>query len=109
MYIGIQTIHSWTELMEVVPFSMYIGIWTKLMEVVPFSMYIGIQTIHSWTELKEVVPFIVRVVPEYRPCLPDDHRCGSGLCIPVHKKCDHYYDCRDESDEENCTNSKYLC
>lgn len=47
---------------------------------------------------------------DYRNCLPSDHKCGSGLCIPIEKRCDHYYDCRDESDEsdEFCKSSEYF-
>lgn len=50
----------------------------------------------------------------YRPCLLEDHKCGSGLCIPPTKKCDGYYDCRDQSDETgcnvtSCTKDKFRC
>jgi hypothetical protein len=40
---------------------------------------------------------------DYRSCEGNDHRCGNGLCVPASKRCDHYYDCRDESDEAGCT------
>lgn len=50
----------------------------------------------------------------YRTCLSEDHRCSSGLCIPPTKKCDGYFDCRDESDETgcnmtSCTKDKFRC
>ncbi|CAG0878905.1 unnamed protein product [Cyprideis torosa] len=38
----------------------------------------------------------------YRQCQPDDHKCGSGICIPPEKICNGYYDCRDFSDEKDC-------
>lgn len=50
----------------------------------------------------------------YRECLLEDHKCGSGLCIPPTRKCDGYFDCRDESDEAgcnmtSCTKDKFRC
>lgn len=50
----------------------------------------------------------------YRECLLEDHKCGNGLCIPPTRKCDGYFDCRDESDEAgcnmtSCTKDKFRC
>lgn len=42
------------------------------------------------------------MMADYRECLSEDFKCGSGLCIPVDKKCDGYLDCRDHSDEDQC-------
>jgi len=43
----------------------------------------------------------------YRKCQTEDFRCevngpSSGPCLPKHKRCDGYYDCRNHKDEENC-------
>lgn len=44
----------------------------------------------------------------YRKCNGDDFHCGDGEgaqsqpCIPKEKKCDGYFDCRNEKDEQGC-------
>ncbi len=40
---------------------------------------------------------------DYRNCETSDHKCGNGLCVPESKRCDGYFDCRDETDEAGCT------
>lgn len=42
------------------------------------------------------------VTPTFRPCMPDEHRCGDGTCVPKSYVCDNRPDCRDMSDEINC-------
>ncbi|XP_022692321.1 low-density lipoprotein receptor-related protein 2-like isoform X2 [Varroa jacobsoni] len=49
---------------------------------------------------------------DYRECLPEDHRCGTGphvVCISGKEKCDGYIDCRDESDEDGCATNSTKC
>ena len=69
----------------------------------------------SWTLLKSSLTFQTpffspepKILTElffadYRTCESSDHRCGNGLCVPASKRCDGYFDCRDESDEAGCT------
>lgn len=35
------------------------------------------------------------------------HLCGDGVCIPSDYVCDNYLDCRDASDEANCTSTTF--
>lgn len=35
------------------------------------------------------------------------HSCGDGVCIPSDYVCDNYLDCRDASDEANCTSATF--
>ncbi|XP_066593540.1 basement membrane-specific heparan sulfate proteoglycan core protein [Prorops nasuta] len=37
-----------------------------------------------------------------RICAPDDFLCADGTCIPNSHHCDHFYDCRDFTDEQYC-------
>lgn len=37
-----------------------------------------------------------------RSCAPTEFVCADGTCIPQAHVCDHYYDCRDFTDEQNC-------
>ncbi|KAI4497448.1 hypothetical protein M0802_007459 [Mischocyttarus mexicanus] len=37
-----------------------------------------------------------------RSCAPDDFLCADGTCIPKTHHCDHFYDCRDFTDEQYC-------
>lgn len=37
-----------------------------------------------------------------RTCITDDFICADGTCIPKAHHCDHFYDCRDFSDEQYC-------
>ncbi|XP_061934456.1 basement membrane-specific heparan sulfate proteoglycan core protein isoform X41 [Apis cerana] len=37
-----------------------------------------------------------------RSCAPDDFVCADGTCIPETHHCDHFYDCRDFTDEQYC-------
>ncbi|KAL2739157.1 basement membrane-specific heparan sulfate proteoglycan core protein isoform X1 [Vespula maculifrons] len=37
-----------------------------------------------------------------RSCAPDDFLCADGTCIPETHHCDHFYDCRDFTDEQYC-------
>lgn len=37
-----------------------------------------------------------------RNCATGDFVCADGTCIPEAHHCDHYYDCRDFSDEQYC-------
>lgn len=36
------------------------------------------------------------------PCLPDQFSCDDATCIPLARRCDLTYDCRDNSDEADC-------
>ncbi|XP_069170424.1 uncharacterized protein [Procambarus clarkii] len=36
------------------------------------------------------------------PCSYDDFTCDDATCIPLHKRCDLKYDCRDNTDELHC-------
>ena len=38
-------------------------------------------------------------------CSSSQFTCNNGKCVPLSVKCDGYYDCRDRSDEFDC--SKY--
>ncbi|RLU19726.1 hypothetical protein DMN91_008283 [Ooceraea biroi] len=42
-----------------------------------------------------------------RSCAPDDFVCADGTCIPETHHCDHFYDCRDFSDEQYCFGCKW--
>lgn len=42
------------------------------------------------------------IVNTARNCAPGDFVCADGTCIPETHHCDHYYDCRDFSDEQYC-------
>ncbi|XP_062431170.1 enteropeptidase [Rhea pennata] len=35
-------------------------------------------------------------------CEPEEYRCGSGKCIPLHNLCDNLIQCEDGSDEAEC-------
>lgn len=37
-----------------------------------------------------------------RSCIEGDFICADGTCIPKAHHCDHFYDCRDFSDEQYC-------
>ncbi|XP_065584633.1 low-density lipoprotein receptor-related protein 2-like [Artemia franciscana] len=39
---------------------------------------------------------------QYRNCSSSEFQCADGKCIPGRYRCDHDYDCRDQSDEMNC-------
>lgn len=47
-------------------------------------------------------PVHLSVIPNIRPCMADEHRCGDGTCILMEYLCDNRPDCRDMSDETNC-------
>ncbi|XP_025163883.1 basement membrane-specific heparan sulfate proteoglycan core protein [Harpegnathos saltator] len=47
-----------------------------------------------------------------RSCAPDDFVCADGTCIPETHHCDHFYDCRDFTDEQycfGCTRDQFQC
>lgn len=57
---------------------------------------------------------IIHRVAGFPPCHIGQFRCSNALCIPATFHCDGYADCRDGSDEANCTaiacpDNKYLC
>ncbi|CAH1274403.1 OLFM3 [Branchiostoma lanceolatum] len=49
---------------------------------------------------------------EPEACTEDEFQCGNGRCIPDSFECDGEDDCRDNSDEANCTGcrrGKFMC
>ncbi|KAJ3585960.1 hypothetical protein NHX12_012366, partial [Muraenolepis orangiensis] len=50
-----------------------------------------------------------KVVPNIRPCMDDEHRCGDGSCILREYLCDNRPDCRDMSDEIDCGDPEGPC
>ena len=36
-------------------------------------------------------------------CLPNQFRCASGQCVMKSRRCNGYQDCKDYSDERNCS------
>jgi hypothetical protein len=45
---------------------------------------------------------------ENTKCADDQFKCASNNCIPKTWECDHDNDCKDGSDEKNCSTSKYF-
>jgi len=48
----------------------------------------------------------------YRKCQDSDFRCGpegKAPCVPKEKRCDGYYDCRSQRDEEGCAQTGAVC
>ncbi|XP_071625041.1 membrane frizzled-related protein [Heliangelus exortis] len=43
------------------------------------------------------------VLPTERTCAWDEHLCDQGLCLHLGFVCDGFHDCRDRSDEANCS------
>lgn len=37
-------------------------------------------------------------------CPEDQFRCDNGVCLDEKRRCDGYFDCSDDSDEQNCAN-----
>lgn len=60
--------------------------------------------------LIEILQFLLfgLFILAYRKCHGDDFHCDEGLrtqsqpCIAKEKRCDGYFDCRNEKDEQNC-------
>lgn len=53
----------------------------------------------------------ISVILAYRSCHEGDFTCekhstNNPTCIPIEKKCDGYYDCRNKRDEELCAASQ---
>lgn len=42
-------------------------------------------------------------IPAFHSCSPNEFRCANGRCIFKSWKCDHENDCKDGSDEKDCT------
>lgn len=42
-------------------------------------------------------------------CEPSQFQCGNGRCIPSVWQCDGDVDCTDESDENTCGESMFVC
>lgn len=38
-----------------------------------------------------------------RSCAAGEFVCADGACIPAAHHCDHFYDCRDFTDEQYCS------
>ena len=36
-------------------------------------------------------------------CAEDEFTCGDGQCININNRCDQIIDCRDQTDELDCT------
>lgn len=45
----------------------------------------------------------LRVVGFTANCTEDQFECSNGLCVPLNWVCDNDNDCKDYSDEFNCT------
>ncbi|XP_009068490.1 PREDICTED: membrane frizzled-related protein, partial [Acanthisitta chloris] len=43
------------------------------------------------------------VAPSEKSCAWDEHPCDQGLCLHLGFVCDGFHDCRDKSDEANCS------
>jgi Low-density lipoprotein receptor domain class A len=53
--------------------------------------------------------FSISFVFSYQACREDEFQCKDGSCIPADQRCNRRYDCRDGSDEQECTASQPQC
>lgn len=48
----------------------------------------------------------LQCLSSFSECPPDSFKCRSGDCIPAQQKCDGKADCKDGSDEGECSSGK---
>lgn len=73
--------------------------------VVQIELLLGVEALDKTSSAErqhERTEYATLALPVPRSCAPGDFVCADGACIPATHHCDHFYDCRDFTDEQYC-------